>query len=144
MNDRQEERQKAIAFMELKHEGQYRRDGVTPYKVHPLRVAEKAEKRFGGSNFAVYRIGLFHDLLEDTETTLSELRAMGLTDHEIEALKLLTKDKYDDYGDYIEAISRNAYARSVKIADILDNLGDNPTDKAAIKYVKALLILLEA
>lgn len=144
MNNRLEDRQKAIAFMKEKHKGQFRRDGVTPYEVHPLRVAEKAEKMAGGVDFSVYRLGLFHDLLENRNTTLEELRVMGLSDFELEVIALLTKDEYDDYGDYIKAIGKYYCARYVKIADILDNLGDNPTDKAVIKYSKALLILLGA
>jgi len=37
----------------------------------------------------------------------------------------------------------NELARKVKIADMLSNLADNPTDKQIKKYAKGLLFLVD-
>ena len=58
-------------------------------------------------------------------------------------IELLTKKPGQDYFDYLKAIKANRLATEVKIADIIDNLSDDPTEKQMKKYVKALAFLLE-
>ena len=64
---------KKIAFE--KHNGQFRRDGVTPYINHPAEVVRLLEK----SNASAHEIaaGWLHDVIEDTGTTLEELTNLG-------------------------------------------------------------------
>ena len=40
-------------------------------------------------------------------------------------------------------IKQNKLAKSVKIADMLDNISDKPTEKQILKYAKGLAFLLE-
>lgn len=133
-------------FVKEKHKNHFRRDGVTPYFTHLERVAEKviddyyAQHSFQLKN-QLEQTALLHDSLEDKKVTTIELMKLNLTSGVFEAVKLLTKDKYDDYLDYIRELKQNNIAKKVKIADILDNLSDNPTEKQIIKYSKALLIL---
>src|SRR5690606_34958342 len=47
------------------HAGQYRKDGVTPYIVHPARVASLVA-HFGGNHIAILSAWL-HDVFEDCE-----------------------------------------------------------------------------
>lgn len=66
------------------------------------------------------------------------------------ALMLISKDKHVKYNDYIYNMihdikldgTPNKLAIKVKLADILSNLSDNPSNYAKQKYAKALLILL--
>ena len=108
---------KALGISYEAHAGQYRKNGFYPYIVHPLRVSNQFSDYFRKT------ISLLHDVVEDTDVTMEQLE-----DHfpkEItEVLKLLTKKKGADYGEYIERISENEIAIEIKIADIIDNLSD--------------------
>lgn len=64
--------ERAIIFATNAHKGQMRKDGVTPYIVHPLGVTESV-RRAGGSE-AQYIAALLHDTIEDC----------GIADIEIE------------------------------------------------------------
>ncbi len=108
----------ALRFAVKKHEGQYRKGGE-PYVTHPIAVAEMLnEKGFGID----YRIaGLFHDLLEDTDTKEKEIEAIGGA-KVLEAVKLLTKEKGYVMSEYVAGIRANPIAFAVKAADRLHNL----------------------
>ena len=83
-----------------------------------------------------------HDVLEDTDETPETLRAASLPDSVIHAVEVLTKTKGVSYDDYLCGVRRNWVARKVKVADILHNLSDAPTERQIIKYAKGLLVLL--
>jgi hypothetical protein len=55
---------------------------------------------------------------------------------------MLTKTEGARYEDYLAAIRRDAIARKVKVADMLANLGDSPTERQILKYAKGFIILL--
>ena len=112
----EEKIEKAKAFATLKHKGQYRRGGAE-YIVHPLSVAEKVKDK--GTDYII--TALFHDLLEDTDATEEEIEAIG-GKTVLEAVKLLTKNKNEELGFYVERIRNNPLAFEVKKADRLDNL----------------------
>ena len=54
---------KATDFMIKAHSGQFRKDGITPYFVHPLRVSALLSRH--GANRDATLCGLWHDVLED-------------------------------------------------------------------------------
>jgi (p)ppGpp synthase/HD superfamily hydrolase len=62
------------------HQNQFRKDGKTPYIVHPERVADRV-KSFGGNHIGIIAAWL-HDVMEDCtggETIVREtLRETGL------------------------------------------------------------------
>jgi (p)ppGpp synthase/HD superfamily hydrolase len=119
------------------HAGQFRRDGITPYVNHPEAVAKSLE----GENPDVIATAWLHDVLEDTEVTISELKNAGIPVRVIEAVALLTRWDGQSYADYLHWVSQDEIASKVKVADILHNLSDAPTEKQVAKYSKALLIL---
>lgn len=127
----------ARAIAKKAHQGQFRRDGKTPYIKHPEAVAESVQAE--GSE-AVATAWL-HDVLEDTETTSEQLREAGIPPIVIDAVELLTREKGQSYEDYLHWVAQNEITRKVKIADILHNLGDHPTERQVEKYEKALKTL---
>lgn len=119
------------------HEGQFRRDGLTPYITHPEAVAKSLE----GEHPDVIATAWLHDVLEDTDTTMQDLLLSGLSGGVIEAVASLTKKRGDTYEAYLWRVRMNEIARKVKLADILHNLSDAPTAKQVEKYGKALQYL---
>ena len=67
------------------------------------------------------------------------------------ALTLISKDKHVKYNDYIYNMihdikldgTPNKLAIKIKLADIIYNLADNPSEHAKQKYAKAIPILLQ-
>jgi len=111
---------RALAFAAEKHAEQRRRD-KSPYILHPIKVAMILEDN--GYDFRYQIVGLFHDLLEDTDTSIDELK--NYCDEEmIVAIQLVTKSVNYDEEVYIEAILNNTIAKAVKNADRIDNLRD--------------------
>lgn len=119
------------------HEGQFRRDGITPYIIHPEAVA----KSLGGEHPYVIAAAWLHDVLEDTQTSVVHLKNAGIPWQVIDAVELLTRADGQPYEDYLHRIAQDEIARKVKIADIRHNLSDAPTEKQISKYQKALLTL---
>lgn len=119
------------------HEGQFRKGGEIPYITHPQRVAKRVE-----GDLEAQAVAWLHDVLEDTDVTEEELRASGIPENVIEAVKALTKSKEIPYPEYLEKVRANELAKKVKIQDMLDNLSDKPSKKQIIKYSKGFLVLL--
>ena len=108
----------ALEFAKEKHNGQ-KRIGGDDYITHPIAVMEIVKKEGLDENYQI--AALFHDLLEDTDATEDEILKYG--NYEIlEAVKLLTKKKGYDMGEYVSSIRKNPIAFAVKAADRLHNL----------------------
>ena len=110
--------EKALAFATEKHEGQTRIGG-DPYITHPIAVAEIIKQKGYGIEYQI--AGLFHDLLEDTDTTEEDILKLGNPDI-LFAVKLLTKEEGYVMKEYIARIKENDIAFAVKGADRLHNL----------------------
>lgn len=135
---------KIIAFVVEKHKNQVDKAGK-PYIIHPLTVSFYCEDE------SAKIVALCHDLLEDTDATVEDLKSIGLADVEIEAVQILTKPKKEDYLSYVEKIAKNPIARTVKMADLTHNMDltrlETITEKdlkRVEKYKKAFEILMEA
>jgi (p)ppGpp synthase/HD superfamily hydrolase len=76
-------------------------------------------------------VALLHDVVEDTEYTVEDLRKAGYSQKILRSLNCLTKRDGEEYDQFIKRVKRNPLARKVKIADIEDNL-----DLARIKKPK--------
>jgi len=120
---------KAIEIALKAHTGQVDKGG-NPYILHPLRVMIN----FCVDNDEAAQIcAVLHDVVEDTNITLDELRAEGFSDEVITALECLTKQKNESYDDFISRILTNQLACKVKRGDLADNMDlsrvPNPTEK---------------
>lgn len=134
----------AIKLAADAHAGQIDKSGE-PYVLHPLRVmlAMKAEDE--------RIVAVLHDVVEDTPWTCEDLYWQhGFKPEIVMAIAALTRGKSEEYFDFIRRLEMNQIARSVKIADIRDNLDPRrrlPSDPNAIervaKYRQALEMLRE-
>ena len=112
---------------------------------HSLRVGALASRQ--GAAYAT--VGLLHDMLEDSDVMLDELRAAGVTNAELEAIQLLTRgeESYEQYTTGI-AESEDRLALSVKLCDLLDHLDPSLnaglTDVKLTRYLSALPPLIAA
>lgn len=110
--------QRALDFATEKHKGQ-KRIGGADYITHPIAVCEMVKDQGFGEDYQI--TALFHDLLEDTDTTEQEILEYG-NEEILTAVKLLTKEKGYKMAEYVSAIKNNKIAFAVKAADRLHNL----------------------
>ena len=116
----------AVQFAADRHGVQLRKEGL-PYITHPITVANTLSKKGYGLEFIL--TALFHDLVEDTETTYEEieqwceyhLKKTSLHKAIPDAVDILTTRGKKDQA-YFERIRENKIARIVKIVDRYHNL----------------------
>jgi (p)ppGpp synthase/HD superfamily hydrolase len=128
--------EKAEFFARWAHRDQKRGDGETPYIIHPQAVVKMLQ-----NDDYVKAVAWLHDVLEDTKITQQDLISLKFPADVIEAVKVLTKTKDVPYEEYLKHVKRNTIARCVKIADMLHNLCDKPTDSQKEKYKQGILFL---
>ena len=105
---------KAINVMYEAHQGQKDKGGF-PYCFHPYQVAQSMDDEISCT------CALLHDVVEDTDITLEDLKHMGFPKEVTDVLKLLTHDRAVPYMDYVRNLSVNPTARKVKLADLKHN-----------------------
>jgi (p)ppGpp synthase/HD superfamily hydrolase len=107
---------KAILLAKIAHEGQLDKGGK-PYIDHPLRVMRRLDSE------REMIVGVLHDVLEDDSgITPHSLQAAGFDAGMIAALVTLTRARGERYYQYIIRVGRDQLARTVKLADLDDNL----------------------
>lgn len=122
------------------HEGQFRKDKTTPYIEHIMAVVNRLADE--GADDDILAVALLHDTLEDAPSFSSRrLRYLGVPNNIIEAVEAITKQEGEDYDLYLERVKANPLAAKVKIADMLCNLADTPSEKQKAKYAKGLAAL---
>lgn len=132
---------KALKLCFEAHKDQTDKTGL-PYVFHPFHLAEQMTDEY------TTVVALLHDVVEDTEYTLNDLKEMGYPDEVIQALTLLTHDDGSEYMDYIARIKPNPIARAVKLADLKHNselsrydMIDSHAIKRTAKYKQAIEFL---
>ena len=135
---------KALKISFDAHKNQVDKSGM-PYVYHPFHLAEQMNDELSTC------VALLHDVVEDTDITLDDLKSKGFPDAAIEALSLMTHNDDVPYLDYVRAMKDNPIARKVKLADLAHNSDltrlDKVDDKAierVNKYKQAILILKRA
>jgi (p)ppGpp synthase/HD superfamily hydrolase len=105
----------AIALACTAHRGQVDKNGQ-PYILHVLRVMMK-------QNDPVARIiAALHDVVEDSATTIADLRDAGYSEEICSAVDALTRRETEAYDEMIARVAANSLARRVKLADLEDNM----------------------
>ena len=133
--------ERAICIAAAAHAGQVDKAGEE-YILHALRVMLRVD---GGE---ARMVAVLHDVIEDTPWTLEGLRAEGFSEAVVAAVDGLTRREGEVYLDFCRRAAANTIARTVKLADLEDNL--DPSRVAALpeenrslaaRYRKAQAIL---
>lgn len=127
------------------HKGQYYGD-QDYYTGHILKVTQKlTDIVIGCDDEDSEIVATLHDIVEDTDVTLSNLAFIHGFDSEIvAAVDAITKRDSETRKEYIQRCKNNAIAHKVKIADTLANLEASITSCDAWrvkKYSKQLIEL---
>ncbi len=132
---------RAINIAYKAHEGQLDRSGI-PYIFHPMHVAEQMTTE------ETCIVAILHDVVEDTDVTLDELKEAGFSENVINAINLLTHRDEVPYLDYVRALKDDPIASVVKLADLNHNSDrtrltviTKKDEQRFIKYQKAKEIL---
>lgn len=105
----------AIALALTAHRGQV--DHVNqPYILHPLRVMFRLEQELDRI------VAVLHDVIEDTDLTLEDLRQKGYSNEILAALDGVTRREEESYEDFVERSLAHPISRRVKLADLEDNM----------------------
>lgn len=126
------------------HKGQVDKQGV-PYISHCKRVALRVAEQHPGASRAE-AVAWLHDVVEDTDWTVQQLRECGIHDEVVDAVDAISHRPGESRADYYARVNKNLIARLVKIADIADNmdprrlagLDDATIVRLVKKYAKAL------
>lgn len=116
-----------ICFMV--HQNQVDKNGM-PYIFHPVHLAEQMTTE------DEICTALLHDVVEDSDYTIEDLKKAGFNDVILEALRLLTHDKNVPYMEYIAGLKDNPLAKTIKLADLKHNSDLNRLDKITEKDLK--------
>ena len=120
---------KALSFAAHKHRDQRRKDAeASPYINHPIALAEALTGEGGVTDVEVLAAALLHDTIEDTATTLEELRGhfgeriAGMVAEVTDDKDLPKADRKRLQIEHAAGISPGA--KLVKLADKICNLRD--------------------
>ena len=123
---------KVILFSAAKHQGQRDKAGF-PYILHPIEVmcsVETIEEKI---------VAITHDLIEDTDTTLEDLRVIGVPDYLLKSIDSVTKRYNESYNNFIKRASEDIIGIKVKLADIKHNTRKDRIEKLDIIVVRNLM-----
>lgn len=134
--------ERAIQIAVKAHAGQIDKAGE-PYILHPLRLM------FAVNGTYPRMAAVLHDVVEDTSITIDNLKAEGFPAEVIEAVQALTKQKGESRIEAAKRASENSISRTVKLADVTDNMDitriSQPTEKDYLRlkeYEKVRALLL--
>lgn len=131
--------QSAAALSARAHQHQRRKDGVTPYASHPVRVALTCSCLFGNADDAVIAAALLHDVIEDTGIDYDDIAGQfgSLVADIVAALskdaRLIESEREPAYDRHLAAGPWQA--RLIKLADVYDNLSECIDDDAKKKQL---------
>jgi len=118
--------EKAIQIAVQAHQGQKDKAGAL-YILHPLRVMLRLNSE------TEMIVAVLHDLVEDSNWTLEDLRQKGFSEVILAAIDCLTHKPEDSYDEFIAKVKTNPIAEKVKLADLEDNMHitriSNPGEK---------------
>jgi guanosine-3',5'-bis(diphosphate) 3'-pyrophosphohydrolase len=153
--------EKVKEYADKAHGNQRRRYSDDPYIVHPVRVMEIVRDYV--SNVPVLAAALLHDVLEDTDKTVDDLRTfltslmsekhaeqtvayvIELTDEFIKKNYPQMNRKSRRFKEAERLADASAEAQTIKYADVLDNaadISDNDPDFATV-YLRESMHLIK-
>lgn len=140
-------------FIKEAHDGVFDKGGVE-YYLHPVAVEKLLTEMFDDVTIDMRHAALLHDVVEDTDYTLDDLREMGYNENILTMVALLTKKDGETYAEYLDRLinSKNIGAQKVKYADSfhnsllerLDYLSEDTQEYLKKKYRKSKAKLMES
>lgn len=132
---------KALKLCFEAHKNQLDKSGM-PYVFHPFHLAEQM------TDENTTAVALLHDVIEDTDYTLDDLRKLGFTEDVVSAVGLMTHAEGVPYMEYVAEIKKNPIAKAVKLADLRHNSDTSRLDVVTerdiareAKYAEAIKLL---
>ena len=106
--------ERAIAIATEAHAGQLDKAGQ-PYILHPIRVM------LGVTTPEARIAAALHDVVEDSEWTIDDLRKEGFSEAILSGVDAVTRRKDETYEEFVIRSGQDPIGREVKIADLHDN-----------------------
>jgi (p)ppGpp synthase/HD superfamily hydrolase len=139
----------AITIAYAAHEGQVDKVGE-PYINHPRWVAHEVER--AGFGAEVIAAAWLHDVVEDCDVSLQDLRNDGIPEIVVQTVDCLTKRKGEKFRDYYERVKSKPEAVAVKWFDVkhnshpgrLSKCAPDTQDRLRTKYEQSVEILAPA
>jgi (p)ppGpp synthase/HD superfamily hydrolase len=137
--------EQAISLAVEKHRGQRDKSGE-PYVLHPMRVMMRVRER-GGSE-AAQCAAILHDVVEDCDVTLDDLRKAGFSDEVVRGVEAVTKQPAEKgdagYEGFVKRAAADPIGRMVKLADLEDNMDLRRLDEMGERGMRRLERYLKA
>lgn len=113
--------EQAVELAREVYEGETDETGE-PHIEHITRVAGILREK--GANTDAVAVAWLHDLVEDTDVTLDDLREMGFTEPIVDAVDLLTHEEGQSLEEHLARVRGDDLARAVKHADLTDHASE--------------------
>lgn len=104
--------------------------GGNPYVEHPIWIMSNVK----GQKCKI--TALLHDIIEDTDLTINDLKEYGFDEEIIEAVRLLTRENGVSYNEYIKRLITNPIASKVKLKDLEHNMDLTRLKEVSEKDIK--------
>lgn len=106
--------ERAIEIAARAHAGAVDKGGA-PYILHPLRVmlAQSCDE--------ARIVAVLHDIVEDCDITIDDLRNEGFSQPILDGILSVTKQPSESYSAFVARAGENRLGRAVKLADLIDN-----------------------
>lgn len=124
-------REKALRIAVKVHKKQVDKGGA-PYIKHILRV----EKRCMSWDERI--VALLHDTIENGDITAEYLLMSNFPHYIVDAVLSVSRNKNEDYFDFINRCKKNPIGRRVKIADLEDNMDITRLKELTYKDIERL------
>lgn len=103
-----------------------------PYITHVMRVMERCKTE------EEKIVAILHDVVEDTSTSLDDLRKEGFSEKILAAVEAITQNNGESKTAYIRRVKKNPLAIRVKLNDLEDNMDIRRLPKITDKDLKRL------
>ena len=111
---------------------------------HSERVAKMTATAHGERKGIEYLAALLHDVVEDSNVTIPMIELLFGSEVST-VVDALTRRITETYAEYIERLSENKIAKSIKLFDLADHFDESATlsDSLSVRYAKATKYLSE-
>ena len=135
---------KALRLAAIQHDGQHRKDGITPFIIHPIEVAIIISEYT--NNEDIICAALLHDILEDTLGYSVDKLRDNFGEKVTEIVGSLTDTPYPDlswsekHKIYLEVLEDSSdEAVLVCLADKYSNVSTGPVDPERVWYYRGVV-----